>query len=413
MVWEPILDGALADMAWAAAREATVELARLPDDRAPSPSIDLALFWAHAADGFADDDAISERYDRAVDRLFDRFTTEARLPGLFGGSVGDAWVIAQISDDTASLDAADAAARDALDDLVARPGAYDLISGIVGVGVYFVERSRQGSRHAPASLDRVVTALAARAERDADGITWLTPPELLPPWLRETCPAGHHDLGVAHGVPGAVAVLAAIAARPEVASREVARELATSALDWLQRRQVNDDPRGCYPSWSAQGRPAATRTAWCYGDPGVAASCWRAAVDLGRDPLPWQTLAAASASRPAEHTGIVDPNLCHGAAGMAHLCNRFYQGSRDPAFRDAARAWFERALAMRRPGEGIAGFVQRRAGHGSDTYEHVTSVDFLDGTAGVVLALLAALRAEEPRWDRLLLCDVPVIRAGL
>lgn len=394
MVWEPILDGALADIAWAAAREATAELARMPDDRAPSPSIDLALFWAYAAAGFADDHAISERYDRAVDTLYDRFT-EPQVPGLFGGSVGHAWVIAHVSEDTASLDAFDVAARDALDDAAARPGAYDLISGVVGVGAYFLERSRQGSNHAAAGLDRVVTALAARAERGVDGVTWFTPPELLPSWIREICPAGHHDLGVAHGVPGAVAVLAAIAAHEEVAGRAVARELATGALDWLQRRQLDDDPRGRYPTWVAQGRSAAIpsprRTAWCYGDPGVAASCWRAAVDLGHDPLPWRTLAATSASRPAEHTGIVDPNLCHGAAGMAHLCNRFYQATREPAFRDAARGWFERALAMR-PAEGIAG-------------------DFLDGTAGVVLALLAALRDQEPGWDRLLLCDVPVIRA--
>ncbi len=376
-------------MAWAVAREATAELARAPDD--PAASIDVALFWSYAADGFADDGAIGERYEQAVDTLFDRFSSQAPMPWLFGGSIGQAWVIAHISDDTAALDAFDAAARAALADAAAPPGPYDLISGVVGIGAYFLERARQGSDQA-AGLDLVVTTLADRAERRADGVTWFTPAELLPPWIREICPAGHHDLGVAHGVPGAIAVLAAIAAHEEVAGRAVARELAVRALDWLQHQQVDDDPRGRYPTWIAPGHRAKTRTAWCYGDPGVAASCWRAAADLGRDPLPWQTLAAAAASRSIEHTGIVDPNLCHGAAGLAHLCNRFYQATREPQFRDAARRWFEHAIAMR-------------------PSAHEMSSDFLDGTAGVVLALLAALRAEEPGWDRLLLCDVPVIAA--
>jgi hypothetical protein len=36
---------------------------------------------------------------------------------------------------------------------------------------------------------------------------------------------------------------------------------------------------------------------------------------------------------------------------------------------------------------------------------------FLEGTAGIGLALLSAL-GTEPSWDRLLLCDIPEKRSG-
>jgi lantibiotic biosynthesis protein len=86
----------------------------------------------------------------------------------------------------------------------------------------------------------------------------------------------------------------------------------------------------------------------------------------------------------------------------------------DPGFRDAARSWFERALAMRRPGEGIAGFTtpRPRAPGVDDTLQDESAPEVLDGVLGVALALLAGLGDDEPGWDRLLLCDLPVAAAS-
>ena len=105
--------------------------------------------------------------------------------------------------------------------------------------------------------------------------------------------------------------------------------------------------------------------------------------------------------------------VCHGAAGLAHLWNRFYQASGDPRFLDAARGWFERTLAMRRPGEGIAGFTARRLrAPGVDgAMDEQAAPELLDGALGGALALLAGLGGDEPGWDRLLLCDLPVAAA--
>src|SRR5439155_18851690 len=101
-------------------------------------------------------------------------------------------------------------------------GEYDLIDGLVGVGVYALERvQRSGFRvqgsglgsksksaiHPNRSLSghpatgrrllaRVVERLGELAVRDGRGISWFTPPEHLPLWHRERCPGGYFNLGL-------------------------------------------------------------------------------------------------------------------------------------------------------------------------------------------------------------------------
>ncbi len=413
MSWEPVLDGGVASEARAAVRAIADHLEDVePAQRRP---VDVALFWAYAAGAF-DDEASAARYDAAVAALTEHVQRGFRSPSLYGGLAGAGWVLAHISDGEGEfLDGVD---ERLLAELEASPwrGDYDLIQGLVGLGVYFLERLRGGAVTARRGIERVVEQLAAIAEPAGDGVTWHTAPALLVAWQRERWPAGYYNLGVAHGVPGAVALLGAAAALPDpalAATRARARELCARAIRWLRAQRLPPDPAGHFPValGHEQRAPERARTAWCYGDPGIAAAAWSAALRTGDDPAEWRELARDFARRPAGLCRVVDPNLCHGAAGLAHLCNRFYQASGDACFRDAARGWFERTLAMRRPGEGIAGFTAFRpqAAAGADDRSAIqTSQDFLDGTAGVALALLAGLGGEEPGWDRLLLCDVPV-----
>lgn len=415
MAWEPVLDGQLADEAWAAVRAIAEQIESV--DTARFGAVDLALFWAYVAGGL-DDEASCARYDAAIDRLVEYVQHGFASPSLYGGLAGAGWVLAHISDGDAADDFLGGVDEELTAQLAAGPwpGDYDLIRGLVGLGVYFLERLRRGAGTARRGLALVIDQLAASAERGPDGVTWHTAPELLVTWQRERWPAGYYNLGASHGVPAVIALLGAAAALPDPALAATARELGADATRWLRAQRLSPAPDGLFPAMvGREPRPRERgRTAWCYGDPGIAAALWSAAVRTGDDPGEWRELALEVARRPVEHCHVVDPNLCHGAAGLAHLCNRFYQASGDPAFRDAARDWFERTLAMRRPGEGIAGFTAWRSeiasADGRAGFQ--TSPDFLDGTAGVALALLAGLRGEEPGWDRLLVCDIPVRGPG-
>ena len=173
----------------------------------------------------------------------------------------------------------------------------------------------------------------------------------------------------------------------------------------MTAQRMSADPWGRFPSRiTPHTSPDRSRAAWCYGDPGVAATLWSAAARLGLDVSLARETARDAAARPAETCGVVDAGLCHGAAGLAHLMNRYYQASRDTAFADAARTWLMRAIELVRP-DGFGGIAAWHGDRSATPWQ--PNASFLEGAIGVALTWLAAVQAIEPCWDRLLLCDLP------
>jgi hypothetical protein len=383
----PILEGKLAARAWQAVRDIADDLAGVRE-----PAVDLAIYWSYMA-AVLDDALTAERQARAIERLGN---VQDSVPGigLHGGLAGIGWAVAHVCDDAdALLDAIDARLIGMLASAEPWREPYDLIGGLVGVAVYFLERA-----DAPAAqrgIELVVARLGALALRRDAGTTWFTPPVLLPPWQRELSPSGYYNCGMAHGVPGIVAVLAKIAERPGAPA--AAGALRDEAARWVVAQLLDD---GSLPSVVDETRALPGRTAWCYGSPGATIALWQAAARGGAiaradvEPMIARWLARGDA-------GVVDAPLCHGTSGLAHLCHRMFAATGDAAYRDAASTWFERTLALQRRGEPFGGFPAAM----KDGW--VASSNLLDGAAGVGLALLAALAPIEPTWDRLLLCDVP------
>ncbi|MEA2570283.1 MAG: lantibiotic biosynthesis protein [Acidobacteriota bacterium] len=220
-------------------------------------------------------------------------------------------------------------------------------------------------------------------------------------------PRGHYNLGVAHGIPGVIGFLAA-AQHAGVRDRRVA-QLANDAVQWVLA-QKGIWPGSLFPSHiPPDSAPRPTRTAWCYGDLGVAAVLLSAAHAFDRSE--WRdeaiSIARVAARRSVEDTMVADAGLCHGATGVAHLFNRIWQATGDDELREAALRWYRIALDMRRPGKGLAGFLS--------WYESTPSAEgswrgepgFLSGIAGIGLALLAAATDVEPSWDRLMVVSIP------
>jgi lantibiotic biosynthesis protein len=166
--------------------------------------------------------------------------------------------------------------------------------------------------------------LLATSERSAKGVAWFTAPELLPDHQRAQAPGGCFNCGLAHGVPGVIALLGRIA---EAGEDPRAAPVCEDVLRWLlAQRLLPPHPRGRFTTSFRRGVAGSpSRTAWCYGDPGVEIAAFGAAARIGAAREPWFELALESATRPSKLCGVVDAGLCHGAAGLAHLFNRFYQ----------------------------------------------------------------------------------------
>ncbi len=112
-------------------------------------------------------------------------------PSLYGGFTGIAWAVAHLEGRLLDSDGDDP--NEAIDEalkvhLSVSPWRddYDLISGLVGFGVYTMERLPR--RPALECLKLVIDRLDETAQRNVQGVTWLTVPELLPAHQREEYP---------------------------------------------------------------------------------------------------------------------------------------------------------------------------------------------------------------------------------
>lgn len=414
MGWKPLLMGEDAGKASEILRSIEVSLERaIPVVQEPSLSsgyTGLALFHGYMAAAYGEahaTDIAERRLDTALD-LAPRYS----LPmGLFGGWTGIAWTthhLQSLLEGTASEEA-NAEFDATLEDLVqTRPWRweYDLIHGLLGLGCYAADHPDRTFRGRV--LRAIIARLAEVALEREDGLTWLTIPDPLSGRRGSIPTDGYFCMGLAHGVPGVVGFLARILAADDDIGRErgEAERLLVGAVAWLLANKRPDDGGSVFPYRLAATEPDnSARSAWCYGDPGVAVALFAAARARKRED--WEReairIAERDCARPFEYSGVVDAELCHGAAGLGHLYNRLYQATGNLTFARAARDWFQRVLAMCRPGEGVAGF----SSWWPEAGEWQAESGFLTGVAGIGLALLAAISSLVPEWDRLLLLSLP------
>lgn len=336
--------------------------------------------------------------------------TDEKMPlSYFRGFPGVAWATTHLQD---RLFAADEDPNTETDEALLAflagspwPNLYDLVDGLVGLGVYALERLP--NLCARRLLERIVQRLAATAEHTTAGITWWTAPEVLFGHQRDECPHGYYNLGLAHGVPGVIALLGCIW-RAGIAQNQV-YILLEGAVNWLLSQKLPVDRTSHYAYWLAKGADLEpTQLAWCYGDLGVSLALLSAARNVGH--AGWQAAALALARTAARRSPaamtVPDAGFCHGSAGIAHLFNRLYQATHEPLFCQTAQFWFEQTLQFRNPGAGVAGFSHWRS-DGKGSYGWVDDPGLLTGAAGIGLTLLAATTAIEPEWDRMMLIDIP------
>ncbi|MBM7118476.1 lanthionine synthetase C family protein [Archangium primigenium] len=410
--WTTLLEGTLREQALGAVEDIARALQESQTFDSPTLSGGLAgraLFFAELGRDRPQLGHASHA-ERLIQQAALAIEEQPLLPWLHAGFAGIAWSIERLNTlGVHSLDDMDEIDEALLGITSRKPwgGEYDLIRGLVGLGVYALERLPRPM--AARCLESIVQRLEERSTRAGPGLSWWTPSHHLPAHQRALYPEGYFNLGAAHGVPAVVALLALIA-RAGVAEKK-ARELATGGARWMLSTVLPNSPGARFASAVAPGvdlKPC--RSAWCYGDPGVVLCLAVTAQALGDAELEKAALdiAREAATRPMDHAGVRDANLCHGSAGLGHIYNRLYQVSGDAVFKEAATAWFTRTLQMRRPGEGIAGFLFWTSPTGQDKdLGWFGDKSLLNGVTGTGLALLAAAQPLSPSWDGMLMASIP------
>ena len=290
-------------------------------------------------------------------------------------------------------------------------GQYELINGLIGLGVYALECLPRST--AATLLERIVDHLDEGAEWNCHGCAWPNRNQFLSANWGKCHPNGCYDLGMAHGAPGIVAMLGRVCGTKEEKlkrTRAKARRLLDGAVSWLLAQKSCDSKLSIFPTCVAVTPgpvTGASRLAWCYGDLGIATGLLIAARSVNESA--WEveavSLARHAAKRSFQQSGVKDTGLCHGAVGVGHLFNRFYQNTGGKIFRDAARYWFQQTIKMRRVRWGVAGFPVLGYGRIKGNFWNAEP-GLLYGAAGVALALLSAATPVEPAWDRTMLASM-------
>jgi lantibiotic modifying enzyme len=426
--WRPLLSGSLAARAVTIARQVADATAR-GEGRPPgglSPDKE-AIWWSGLSAGRAGHSLLhaylafhgaGDRYGETAVELLDRATdalAEVRMTEtLYSGFLGISWVAQHLSGRLFAEDEDNGREIDETLLGVLAQGTwrfdYDLINGLAGFGVYALERLPHPE--AVRCLEAVIARLGERALFTPGGAAFLSSPEAVPPIQRERYPHGAYNLGMAHGLPGIVALLGA-ACHAGIAVPE-ARRLLEATVSWLLARELPavGDFRFPHLFWPGV-QPVRCRLAWCYGDLGIATALLMAARGAG-EPA-WESaatrIALAAAERPLETSGVHDAGLCHGSAGVAHLFNRLYQALGEPRLGEAAAFWLRHTISFQQPGLGVGGYPSWSPNL-DEEIEWQWDPGFLEGATGVALALLAAASPVAPEWDRLLLVSLPRSGAG-
>jgi lantibiotic biosynthesis protein len=392
--WIPILDADEGTRARAALQRivgqlASSELTDLPAARLAERA--LLFSYLAGAEICNDGPCVQELLDLAAEN------TSLDLPAaLYGGLSGIGWIFQHlaVARDVSSFIEEDTGEPDALSNLDSvlrlrcetnQIDTYDLITGLTGIGVYLLERpSTENNRSA---LAAIVTKLAERAERNPDGVAWWTPPEHLSDFERSLCPDGYYNLGVAHGIPAVFTFLKQLI--DAGIERDMAEELRKGAVNWFLAQQQDVPAGSWFGNWIFRRcKPVKqSRVAWCYGDLGIGALLLEASKGPGNGALNVLARELLDGCTNRTSDGVVEPTLCHGSSGVAHIFNRAYQQTWDGKYLDAAKRYYGLTLS----------FLERD--HASDPIGD----GLLDGLVGIALALLAAVSPIEPEWDRLLM----------
>jgi hypothetical protein len=205
---------------------------------------------------------------------------------------------------------------------------FDLISGLTGLGGYFIQRSGDSAplREVLSYLVRLVEPLRH------DGQT-------LPGWWTDhgpddrpsaQWPGGHANLGMAHGIAGPLALLSTAMRRRIIVPGHA--DAIARICAWLDRFRAGRDGSGWWPGRLSRAehhdglirQPGPQRPSWCYGTPGIARAvqvAGRALDDPGRQREAENALLGCVGDD-RQLAQLRDSSLCHGWAGLTQAVHR-------------------------------------------------------------------------------------------
>ncbi|PSL47996.1 lanthionine synthetase-like protein [Chitinophaga niastensis] len=279
-------------------------------------------------------------------------------------------------------------------------GRNDFLHQGLGTALYFLERLPNPT--AQTHLEKIVSHLKNTAITVPTGITWK---DQFSSNSLEQKDRNLFNMGLAHGVPAIIAVLARIYEKG-IAVDTIA-PLIEGSVKWLLAAKKPGGEKGhsLYPVMVDDANEivneAHSRLGWCYGDLGIATTLWGAGERLQRNDYKEEAhniFKNIAQFRDVKNGAVHDACICHGSAGIAHILQQAAIATGDPLLKEGATDWLQTTLQMNTWTDGPAGFK---------FYHHpnyTNSYNVLEGIAGIGLSLISFLDTDtKPAWGNCLL----------
>lgn len=326
---------------------------------------------------------------------------------LFGGFAGIAWLYqfyineGIIDTDAESDQFFETSDRVCLTEAIkeASKKNYDLLYGVVGYGLYYLERHK--SSDMSFQLTEIIKLLDQFSKRDEDGIFWEDH------FKRDNKEGQLINLGLAHGVPSVIAFLLYAY---QATDSKIAYQMVFDSVNWLINKSLGDGFKSKFSYYLLNGEANEfpSRLAWCYGDLGIASVIFQAAKICNNSQ--WfefaERMAISSLERNPldQDVAVRDCGFCHGTAGIGHLYNKFHDYTGNQLYKDAASKWFRITEESRvAPEVSIGGYLIHSYDEINNEWVSRKECGMLEGAAGIGLSIISNLTSESLGWDRCLI----------
>ncbi|MGG3508081.1 lanthionine synthetase C family protein [Paenibacillus lautus] len=287
---------------------------------------------------------------------------------------------------------------------------FDTISGASGVGRYLLKNVTD-PLIAPL-IEPILRFLVDLTEpiciNDKMVPGWFTPSKFhSTAGDKSNFPIGSFNCGMAHGIPGPLALLsAAYNSGIEVPGLYRAIEYIT---EWLLDSQEEDELGSYWPhiipfeELMTKNKLLRQREAWCYGTPGVACALYIASISLNNPTVAQTALQSfiKAVSYECDRNRMDSPSLCHGLSGLLLMSWRMRNFTKDPAIKPLIDQLMTRLL-QRFDSSTPLGYKDAEPG-AANTMRWLTKAGLLEGAAGIAATLVSVGEAEHNDWDYMLM----------
>jgi lantibiotic biosynthesis protein len=272
---------------------------------------------------------------------------------------------------------------------------YDYFHGALGIGVYFLNRTscKKSNRY----ISNLVDELEKISTIFPYGIAWESNTSI--------DDEGCFNLSLSHGLASIISILTRVY-RANINS-EKTRSLISNAIDYLIHfKRDTYDSGYIFPAFVSKigiHDNSKGRLSWCYYDLGISVALWNAGQTFNNESWKQEavnTLLSTTNIQDINKAGVMDAGLCHGATGIAHIYNRVYNYTGIENFKNSAIYWFQQSLKMDGFKDGLVGYKTCRPlelGGLQNDYS------FIEGIAGIGLAMISAVSDMNPAWDSVLI----------